>query len=63
VNSAEYNVATREFDLEQLMQLSTEDLLTLALSQDMLTGLEIELLNRLEQFVDMYGDHLSETQH
>jgi hypothetical protein len=56
-------VATREFDLEQLMQLSTEDLLTLALSQDMLTGLEIELLNRLEQFVDMYGDHLSETQH
>lgn len=63
MNSAEYNVATREFDLEQLMQLSTEDLLTLALSQDMLTGLEIELLNRLEQFVDMYGDHLSETQH
>jgi hypothetical protein len=64
VNSAEYKVDNiRDLSIDRLMKLNTEDLLILALSQSKLTGLEIELLNRLEQFLSMHGDYLEETHH
>ena len=49
--------------IDQLMELNNKQLIKLAVEQDLLTPLELELLHRLEQFIAMYGDYLEEPMH
>ena len=49
--------------IDQLMALNNKQLIELAVEQDLLTPLELELLHRLEQFIAMYGDYLEEQMH
>ena len=49
--------------IDQLMELNNKQLIELAVEQNLLTPLELELLHRLEQFIAMHGDYLEETQH
>ena len=49
--------------IDQLMALNNKQLIELAVEQNLLTPLELELLHRLEQFIAMHGDYLEETQH
>ena len=56
-------MAREDLSIEHLMGLTTDDLLELAIEQEVLTTLEIELCQRLEQYLAMHGDYLKETQH
>lgn len=49
--------------IDQLMALNNKQLIELAVEQNLLTPLELELLHRLEQFIAMYGDYLEEPMH
>jgi hypothetical protein len=49
--------------IDQLMELNNKQLIELAVEQNLLTPLELELLPRLEQFVAMHGDYLEEPMH
>ena len=46
--------------IDQLMALNNKQLIELAVEQNLLTPLELELLHRLEQFIAMHGDYLEE---
>lgn len=49
--------------IDQLMELNNKQLIELAVEQNLLTPLELELLHRLEQFIAMHGDYLEEPMH
>lgn len=49
--------------IDQLMELNNKQLIELAVEQNLLTPLELELLHRLEQFIALYGDYLEEPMH
>lgn len=53
----------RKMQLDDMMELTNNELLEAAVRETQLTAIEVELLHRLESYVALYGDYLEEQVH